>query len=233
MAQVPGPIGWWLGPGRRRRWRRRVLRRVLAGGCAVVAAVAVAAASRSADSAPLVRVVVAARPLAVGQLATPGSIREAWWPAHLVPADSATSLGQVLGRPLTAPMGVGELVTRRRVTASSMLSGQPADAVAVHVTVPDPGALAMVSAGDRVDLWSPAGPVARAVVVLKVDRFVTTDFGAVLQGQGSSGGYATGDSGLVVSAGQETARTILAVPQDALGRPQLTVVLRHPWPETG
>lgn len=233
MPQVPGLLGWWHGPGRRRRWRRRVLRRTLAGICAVGAAVGVVAASRAPDSAQLVRVVVAARPLAVGERATTGSVREAWWPADLVPADSATSLGEVLGRPFSAPVGVGELITRGRVSAGSLLSGQPADAVAVHVTVPDPGVLSMVSAGDRVDLWSAHGPVARAVVVLHVDDVATTDFGASIQGRGSSSGDATGGSGLVVCAGQEAASSILAVPQDAWGRPQLEVVLRHPWPEAG
>ena len=231
MPRVAHVVGWAYGPGRRRQWRRRMLRRTAAVACAIVAAVAVTA-SRSTDSAGLERLVVAARPIAVGEIATRGSVREAWWPAELVPADSATSLSQVLGRPLGAPMGVGEPVTRARVTGNALLSGQPAEAVAVHVTIPDPGVLSMVSAGDRVDLWGPDGPVARAVVVLRVDTTLTADFGATIGGPAPSGSVVEG-GGLVVSAGQEVATGILAVPDDALGRPQLELVLRHPWPEAG
>jgi hypothetical protein len=231
MPRVAHLVGWAHGPGRRRQWRRRVLRRSAAVACAIVAAVALTA-SRSADPAGLERLVVAARPIAVGEIATRGSVREAWWPAHLVPADSATSLSQVLGRPFSAPMGVGEPVTRARVTGNALLSGQPADAVAVHVTVPDPGVLSLVSAGDRIDLWGPDGPVARAVVVLRVDTSVTADFGAPIGGPARGGPVVEG-GGLVVSAGQEVASAILAVPEDALGRPQLELVLRHPWPEAG
>ena len=232
MPRVAHLVGWAHGPGRRRQWRRRVLRRSAAVACAIVAAVALTA-SRSADPAGLERLVVAARPIAVGEIATRGSVREAWWPADLVPADSATSLSQVLGRPFSAPMGVGEPVTRARVTGNALLSGQPADAVAVHVTVPDPGVLSMVSAGDRIDLWGPDGPVARAVVVLRGDTTPTADFGPTIGNPGASRGSAIEGGGLIVSAGHAAASAILAVPEDALGRPQVELVLRHPWPEAG
>lgn len=232
-GRVAGAVGWLYGPGRRRQWRRRVVRRVLAILCAMGAALGVLAVARSADSRPMVRIVVAARPMAVGEVASPGSLREVWWPAELAPPTSIHTLAEVVGRPMTAPLSPGEPVTRARVNRSSLLAGQPVDRVAVHVTVPDHGAVSMVSAGDRIDLWSSDGPVARAVVVLSVDQSATTDFGSVIQGQGSSSGYALDGGGVVVSAGQEEARRILAVPEDALGRPQLELVLTHDWPETG
>ena len=139
----------------------------------------------------------------------------------------------MLGRPLALPLSPGEPLTRTRVNRGSLLAGQPVDSVAVHIPVPDRGAVSMVSAGDRVDVWGPGGAVARAVVVLSVDKSLTTDFGAVIQGQGSSSGYAVDGGGVVVSAGQEAAAQILAVPEDALGRPQIELVLTHDWPETG
>ena len=210
-----------------------MLRRGLALVCAIGATFGVLAVARSADSRPLVRVVVVTRPMAVGQVASPGSVREVWWPAELAPRTSIHSVAEVLGRPMAVPLAPGEPVTRARVNRGSLLAGQPVDAVAVHVSVPDTGAVSMVSAGDRIDLWSPDGPVARAVVVLSVDRSPTTDFGSVIQGQGSSSGYALDGGGVVVSAGQEEARRILAVPDDALGRPQVELVLTHDWPETG
>jgi hypothetical protein len=228
-----GAVGWLHGPGRRRQWRRRVVRRGLAVVCAIGAALGVLVVARSADSHPLVRVVVAVRPLAVGEVASPGSLREVWWPAELAPDSSIHTLGEVLGRPLAVPLSPGEPLTRTRVNRGSLLAGQPVDSVAVHVSVPDRGAVSMVSAGDRVDLWGPGGAVARAVVVLSVDKSLTTDFGAVIQGQGSSSGYAVDGGGVVVSADQDAAARILAVPEDPLGRPQIELVLTHDWPETG
>jgi hypothetical protein len=62
---------------------------------------------------------------------------------------------------------------------------------------------------------------------------LTTDFGAVIQGQGSSSGYDLDGGGMVVSAGHDVVGRILGVPDDALGRTQLAVVLTHDWPETG
>ena len=201
--------------------------------CALGAALGVLAVARSADSRPLVRVVVAVRPMAVGEVASSGSLREVWWPADLVPESSIHTLGEVLGRPLASPLSPGEPLTRMRVNPGSLMLGQPVDMVAVHVSVPDSGVLSMVSAGDRVDLWGPEGIVARSVVVLSVDKSLRTDFGAVIQGQGSSSGYATEGAGMIVSAGHDVVGRILAVPDDALGRPQIDLVLTHDWPETG
>ncbi len=181
----------------------------------------------------MVRVVVAARPLAVGEVATPAALREVWWPADLVPESSVHDLASVLGRPLSVPLGRGEPLTTTRVKPGALLLGQPVDNVAVHVAVPDPGLVAMISAGDQVDLWGPEGLVARSVVVLSVDQSLTTDYGAVLQGQGSSSGYDLDGGGLVVSAGHDIVGRILGVPEDAAGRPQIAVALTHDRPATG
>ena len=230
---IRGAVAWLRGPGRRRQWRRQVVRRLLAVACAMGAAVGVVAVARSADAEPMVKVVVATRALAVGEIATPAALREVWWPADLAPESSVHELGEVLGRPLSVPLGPGEPLTRMRVRPGSLLLGQPVDMVAVHVPVPDSGVLSMVSAGDRVDLWGPGGIVARSVVVLNVDKSLPNDFGAVIQGQGSSSGYALDGGGMVVSAGHDVVGRILGVPDDALGRAQITVVLTHDWPETG
>ena len=68
--------------------------------------------------------------------------------------------------------------------------------------------------------------VARDVLVLRVERPLRTDFGSVIQGQGSSGGYALEGPGLVVAADEDTARAITAAPLDASGRAALQVVLK-------
>lgn len=227
-----GAVGWLRGPGRRRQWRRSVVRRSLAVVCAMAAAAGVVGIARSTDARPMERVVVAVRPMAVGEIATPAALREVWWPADLVPDSSVHDLASVLGRPLSVPLGRGEPLTTRRVNPGALLLGQPVDVVAVHVSVPDRGVLAMVAAGDRVDLWGPDGIVARSVLVLSVDKTLTTDYGAVIQGQGSSSGYDLDGGGLVVAAGHEVVGRILAVPDDALGRTQVAVVLTHDWPQS-
>jgi len=68
--------------------------------------------------------------------------------------------------------------------------------------------------------------VAHSAPVLSVDPVVTTDFGSVLQGPGSSSGYDLKDVGVVVGVDQPTILGLAAVQQDALGRPQLSLVLR-------
>jgi hypothetical protein len=191
----------------------------------MAAAAGVVGIARSDDARPMERVVVAVRPVAVGEIATRASLREVWWPADLVPASGVHDLASVLGRRLSVPLGPGEPLTTTRVDPGALLLGQPVDMVAVHLSVTDRGVMAMVSAGDRVDLWGPDGIVARSVVVLNVDRSVTTDFGAVIQGQGSSSGYDLDGGGLVVSAGHDVMGRILSVPDDALGRSQIDVVL--------
>lgn len=189
------------------------------------AAAGVVGVARSGDPRPMERVVVAVRPVAVGEIATRASLREVWWPADLVPKSGVHDLGSVLGRPLSVPLAPGEPLTTTRVNPGALLLGQPVDMVAVHLSVPDRGVMAMVSAGDRVDLWGPDGLVASSVVVLRVDQSLTTDFGAVIQGQGSSSGYDLDGGGMVVSAGHDVVGRILSVPDDALGRTQLRVVL--------
>jgi Flp pilus assembly protein CpaB len=218
-------IDWVKGPGRRRQWRRRVLRRGLAALCAVAATLGLLGVARSSHERPLVPVVVAVRPMAVGDVASAASVREVLWPAELVPEGTAHRVTEVVGRPVVVPLGRGEPLTRAKVDAGSLLAGQPPDVVAVHVSVPDDGAVAMVSAGDRVDLAGRDGLVARGVLVLRVDQKFTTDFGSVIQGQGSSSGEALEGAGLVVAAAHDVAQAIASVPPDALGRPDLTLFL--------
>lgn len=217
---------WFRGPGRRRAWRRRVLRRAVAALCAGAAVLGLVAVARTPQRQELVAVVVAARPLAVGEVATQGAVRTVLFPADLVPDDAAHQPAQVVGRPVTAALSAGEAVTTRRVRPDSVLTGQPIDLVAFHVTIPDVRAVSMVRPGDRVDLVGPSGVVAHSAPVLSVDPVVTTDFGSVLQGPGSSSGYDLKDAGVVVAVDQPTILELARTQQDALGRPQLSLVLR-------
>ncbi|NNM46746.1 Flp pilus assembly protein CpaB [Knoellia koreensis] len=211
--------------GRRADWRRHVLRRLLAAGCAVVAVLAgLAVVRQPAD--PTVPVLVAARAIPAGAPVEPQAVRVVRWPARLVPEGAVRGPGEVLGRVVVSPVARGETLTASRFSTRSLLAGRPTDQVAVHVSVADEGAVAMVSAGDRVDLVGAGTVVARDVEVLRVDRPVRTDFGAVIEGQGSSSGYAAGGPGLVVAADPRAAEAIAGAPVDATGRPDLRVLLR-------
>jgi Flp pilus assembly protein CpaB len=202
-----------------------VLRRLVAATFAVVAVVGAVSLAR-APGEPMVPVVVAARPLAVGESVAPGSVRVVPWPARLVPSGAAHQVGEVAGRPVAAPIAPGEALTETRFGGRSLLAGRPAQEAAVHITVADTGEVSMVSAGDEVDLVGPDRVVARRLLVLRVDRPVRTDFGAVIGGEGSGSGYAFDGPGLLVAAGQEAVQAIAAAPTDAGGRPLWRVVLR-------
>ncbi len=195
----------------------------MCAGAAVLGTVAVARAPRGGELTP---VVVAARPLAVGEVTTPAALQVLLFPRDLVPDGAATALGQVVGRPLTATLNRGEPVTTDRTRPSSLLTGQPRDLLAFHVMITDARSLAMVRPGDRVDLVGPEGVVARGAPVLAVDAGPTGDFGAVLNGPGALGGSDLEGAGLTVAVDQTTVLDLSAVQQDALGRPRLALVLR-------
>jgi Flp pilus assembly protein CpaB len=225
VSVVTSWLAWLRGPGRRRQWRRTVVRRCVAAGFAVVAVVGAVSVAR-APAEPMVQVVVAARPLVVGEVVVPGAVRTVPWPVRLVPSGAAHRVVDVAGRPVAAPVSPGEALTETRFGGRSLLAGRPPDEVAMHVSVSDTGEVSMVSAGDEVDLVGADGVVARRLRVLRVDRPVHTDFGAVIGGEGSGSGYALDGPGLLVAAGQEAVQAIAAAPTDAGGRPLWRVVLR-------
>jgi pilus assembly protein CpaB len=205
-----------------------MLRRGLAMACAVTATLGVVSIARAPRGGPLVPVVVAARELGTGTELTPPALRVTRWPAALVPAGAVTSPAEVTGRRLNSSLGPGEVVTVGRVRGSGLLTGQPAGTRAVHVTLTDPGATAMVQLGDEVDLVGPHGVVALAVRVLQLDPGPQSG-PRRLMGAGSLGaaaGGGGGPGGLVVAVDESDAKAIAAVPADAMDRPVLTLVLR-------
>jgi Flp pilus assembly protein CpaB len=204
-----------------------VLRRLLAATCAAGAVLGVLAAARAPQHAETRAVVVASRAIAAGQVVDAASVRVARWPAPLVPEDALGSLTSVVGRPASTPIGAGEPVTSIRLSASALLAGQDAGTVAVHVPLVDAASASMLAAGERVDLLGLNGPVARDLVVLRVDRWAGD---GVESGRGLGDGLSTvpggTGSGMIVAADQQTAAALAAAPLDALGRPNFTVVLR-------
>ena len=202
-----------------------MLRRGLALTCGSVVVVTVFSALRAPAGGPTVPVLVAARQLAAGEVASTGSIRVAQWPAALSPTGALGSADRAVGHRLATALGPGEPITEHRLSSGALLSGQPAGSVAVHVMLADPGTVEMLGPGDRVDLVGPQGMVARGVVVLRADLPSGGAATGLLPGQRSNTVPGVG-TGIVVAAGHDTAEAIARLPLDALGRSALTVLLR-------
>ncbi|HET6563390.1 MAG TPA: Flp pilus assembly protein CpaB [Marmoricola sp.] len=149
-----------------RRLRRAVLarRRLLA---ALLAGLAVLSAVRAAaePAEPTGPVVVAARDLPGGTTVRGSDLRVVRLPVGAVPAGSTADVAPLTGRVLAAPLRAGEPVTDVRVVAPGLLEGFPG-LVAAPVRVADPATVALLAAGDRVDVVaaSPDGGGADVVV---------------------------------------------------------------------
>lgn len=134
------------------RWRsvrRAVLRRRRAIA-AVLTAVAVASGLHAVTGpAPdTVPVLVAARDLPAGVEIADADLRTVRFAPGSVPAGVATDpVGQVLA----APLRTGEPITDLRLVGPELTAGQPG-LVAVPVRLPDPGMVALLDVGDRIDL---------------------------------------------------------------------------------
>jgi Flp pilus assembly protein CpaB len=98
-----------------------------------------------------VQVTVAARDLPAGSVLTETDVavatlvEGAWTPRSL-------DVAEVVGDVLAAPVSVGEPLTETRLRGATLLTGVPPGTVALPVRLADPGAAALVSGGDRIDL---------------------------------------------------------------------------------
>jgi Flp pilus assembly protein CpaB len=97
---------------------------------------------------PTVAIEVAARDLPSGAV-----LGEADLMRISVPADLATARtpAHVVGRTLAGPVRRGEPVTDVRLVGPALAQGYPG-LVALPVRIPDPGAVALLRVGDRIDL---------------------------------------------------------------------------------
>jgi Flp pilus assembly protein CpaB len=155
-------------------WHRRLLAAGLAAG-----AVALTLQAAESDPAPTVPVVAAAGELRGGTTLTPENLLLVDIPRGAVPRGAVASVDDAVGRLLSGPMHAGELVTDLRLVGPSLLAGWGEDLVATPVRIADPGVLALVRPGDRIDLYatplSALGPA--AVVSAKVPVLAVPDSG--------------------------------------------------------
>lgn len=144
---------------------------------------------------PATPVVTAARDLPPGRVLSPGDVELTSWSGVPPPSGALSQLSAATGRVLTGPMRAGEPLTDARLVGSA-LAGQLAPGLrAVPVPIADPGALRLVSAGDRVDVLAAS----------------LSSSGAVLPGGDDQSGLA----GLPVAHVVATNALVLSVPEDA------------------
>lgn len=132
------------------RRHRRLLAAVLAGAATVAGLRAVRPTPARTEF-----VAVAARDLPAGARLAPGDVQRRPWPVGSSPDGVLT---QPSGRTLAAAVRRGEPITDARVTGPGLLTGQPAETVAVGIRVADPGIAAWVRTGDRVDVLASGLP---------------------------------------------------------------------------
>jgi Flp pilus assembly protein CpaB len=134
-----------------RRSVRRALarrRRLAVAGC-LAAAVAAAVHALAPAPPPTAPVWVASRDLPAGHLLAPGDVTAGAWAPSALPAGV---VADPVGATLAGPVRRGEPMTDARLLGAGLLDGQPAGTVAVVVRLADPGGLAGVQVGDRVDV---------------------------------------------------------------------------------
>jgi Flp pilus assembly protein CpaB len=129
----------------------------------------------ASDPAP---VVITARDLPAGTVLRAGDVRLSRWNPGQIPPRAVRSLAQAIGATIAAGMDRGEPITTARIRGPGITTGLTPGLVAVTVTITGPSTLALIRAGDRVDLLAatpadtnavrPARVVATAVRVLAV-----------------------------------------------------------------
>jgi len=150
-------------------------RRLLA---ATAAGLAVYFALSSVTATPEGRaVVVAGRDLDSGTRLRASDVRATSLPRAVVPAGAAAEVRDVLGRTTSGALRLGEVLTDRRTVGAGALDGFGPDRVLSVVRVTDPGVLALLRPGDRVDVVAVSGDdspkasrVARGAIVVTVPR---------------------------------------------------------------
>lgn len=161
--------------GRALSWHRRLL-------AAALAAASVALGLHAAEPAPdrTVTVLTAAHDLRGGSRLSASDLTTAPLPPEVVPDGAVRAGDSPVGRVLAAPMRAGEPLTDRRLVGRSLLASYGAHVVGATVRLADAGTIALLRAGDHVDVLAasteageadePAREVARDVTVLTVPR---------------------------------------------------------------
>jgi pilus assembly protein CpaB len=122
-------------------------------------------------------VVLASRDLDSGTRLRASDVRATSLPRAVVPAGAAEDTRDVVGRTTSGALRRGEVLTDRRTIRAGPLDGFGPDRVLSVVRITDPSVLALLRAGDRVDVVAVSGDdspkasrVARGAIVVTVPR---------------------------------------------------------------
>ena len=202
-------------------------RRVLAAALVGLSVLTGLSALRPAPP-PTVVVLAAARDLAPGVALALEDLRSVSLPASAVPAGVLRPGAPVLGRVVAGPVRRGEPLTDVRLVGPSLLAASAVrGAVAVPVRFADPGAVAVLRPGDRIDVLATAAgdPAAAAASVARV---VATNVVVLAVPAPDTTGI--GDGALVVLACPPPVARALAA---AGARERLSPALLPPPPPSG
>ncbi|MGH3330730.1 MAG: SAF domain-containing protein [Nocardioidaceae bacterium] len=188
-----------------RRVRRALLaRRRLLAALAAATAVAAGLQAASAPPPPTTTVLTASRDLPGGTVLSASDLARTEFTPASVPSGALPSVAEAVGRTTAAPVRSGEPVTDVRLVSGSLLDGYPG-LVATPVRIGDPGAVALLRIGDRVDVLA-ADPQGRSEATL-----VAYDAPVIALPRQPEQVSTTATGGLVVLAISEaTARAVAA-----------------------
>lgn len=207
-------------PGRTRRWLWR-FRAGIAAACCGLAVAAVVGELRPGPP-PTAPVVVTARDLPAGTTLGERDLRVVHVDPALVPREVAADVAEHLGRRVVIAVPEGLPVVGSLLHSGGIAATAPPGTVVTTITLADPGATSVLTAGDRVDVLAAGGALDDEPGVTVLARGATVlDPGAPAQ---SSGGLLPGASspGVTVLAVQaEEAATIAGF----AGRSAISVVL--------
>ena len=158
---------------------------------------------------PTVPVLAAARDLEAGAALTLDDLRPVALPADAVPAGALEPGAAVLGRLVAGPVRRGEPLTDVRLVGPSLLAALAPGSVAVPVRFADGGAVALLRAGDRIDVLAADGDAYAAVAA--GDTALALDPAAV-------------DAGALDPAALDASREPPPVPPARAGSPAARVV---------
>jgi Flp pilus assembly protein CpaB len=205
---APARLADRLRPVRRAVLRRRRLIAALLTGVAVAAGVH-AAAGPAPDTVP---VLVAARDLPSGARIGAADLETVRFAPGSAPEAVADD---PVGEVLAAPLRTGEPVTDVRLVGPELTVGRPG-LVAVPVRLPDPGMVALLDVGDRIDLLA-TDPQAGGATVVATDVLVLAIPGADDQTS------ASGLPGRLVVVGAE------ATEVNAMAEAAVRAVVTYTW----
>lgn len=172
LTSAPPPATRRVGAPRRRLSVRKV--RLAAAAVCAFLATWLLAGLLAPDPPPHV-VLTPVRDLPAGHALVAGDLTPVRVTDDLRPADAPSDVTAAVGRRLARPVLAREILTASALTVVTALA---ANERAVHVPIADPGAVATLHIGDRVDLVEGAAGrvVAASARILSVDD-ITTDRG--------------------------------------------------------